>query len=240
MLDVNLAHLLVWYLVFVFSTTCHEYAHALVAYKGGDLTAYEGGQLSLDPTPHIRRSPFGMVIVPLLSFVWYQWMIGWASVPYDPRWGKRHPRWQAMMSAAGPLANFTLAAAAIVSIRVLVGAGVFEVPRSVDFQQLVVAVGDPEGQSITGALAMALSILANLNLLLGIFNLMPFPPLDGAGVVEGAGPTPVAQLYEKLREQPMLPMLGLVVAWYSFGYLASWALDLNIFLALGVRTGWLT
>jgi hypothetical protein len=37
----------------------------------------------------------------------------------------------------------------------------------------------------------------------------------------------------------MLPMLGLLVAWYSFGYLASWALDLNIFLALGVRTGWL-
>ena len=57
---------IVTYIVFVYSTVCHEAAHAWSALKLGDRTAYEGGQVSLDPTPHIMREPFGMVIIPLL------------------------------------------------------------------------------------------------------------------------------------------------------------------------------
>ena len=57
----------VWYVVFLLSTTCHEAAHAWAAKLGGDLTAFHGGQVSLDPIPHIRREPFGMVIFPLLT-----------------------------------------------------------------------------------------------------------------------------------------------------------------------------
>ena len=72
-----------WYVVFVFSVTCHEAAHAFAAMKLGDKTAYHGGQVTLDPTPHVRRSPFGMVVVPILSFLLGGWMIGWASAPYD-------------------------------------------------------------------------------------------------------------------------------------------------------------
>ena len=53
------------YVVFLLSTTCHEASHALVAKWGGDTTALEGGQVSLNPLPHIKREPFGMVIVPL-------------------------------------------------------------------------------------------------------------------------------------------------------------------------------
>src|SRR5471032_1348344 len=68
--------LLVWYLVFLFSTTFHEFAHAFLAYKGGDLTAYETGHVTLDPFPHIRRSQIGMVIVPLISYVQLGWMVG--------------------------------------------------------------------------------------------------------------------------------------------------------------------
>src|ERR1700722_7560645 len=55
------------YVVFLLSTTCHEAAHSLVAKLGGDLTAFAGGQVSLNPIPHIRREPFGMVIMPLLG-----------------------------------------------------------------------------------------------------------------------------------------------------------------------------
>jgi Zn-dependent protease len=230
MLDVNLAHLLVWYLVFVFSTTCHEYAHALAAFKGGDETAYEGGQLSLDPIPHIKRSPFGMVLVPLLTFVAYapaEWMLGWASVPYDPGWGQRHPKRQALMSLAGPATNLLLAALALVAIKVLLGADVFERagPEQLDIQQLVVAKGDPAGTSTLSALAMALSIMVSLNVLLGLFNLIPVPPLDGAGVAEGFGPRSVVRVYEKFREYPMLGLLGLVVAWRYFHYVGVPALN---------------
>jgi hypothetical protein len=57
---------LIYYVVFLFSTTVHEAAHAWAAKLGGDLTAYHGGQVSLDPRPHIQREPFGMVILPLI------------------------------------------------------------------------------------------------------------------------------------------------------------------------------
>jgi hypothetical protein len=53
---------LIRYLIFLFSTTCHEASHALAAKLGGDLTAFHGGQVSLSPLPHLRREPFGMVL----------------------------------------------------------------------------------------------------------------------------------------------------------------------------------
>ena len=75
---------LIWYVVFLFSTTCHEASHSLAAKWGGDLTAFRGGQVTLNPLPHMKREPFGMLVVPLLSFLLGDWMIGWASAPYDP------------------------------------------------------------------------------------------------------------------------------------------------------------
>src|SRR6266481_10012309 len=59
----------IWYIVFLFSTTCHEASHALAAKMGGDLTAFEGGQVTLNPIPHIRRSMLGMVVVPIVSYL---------------------------------------------------------------------------------------------------------------------------------------------------------------------------
>jgi len=89
---------ILWYIVFLFSTVCHEGAHALVAKWGGDLTAFHGGQVSLNPWPHIRREPFGMVVFPILTYVMGGWMMGWASAPYDPAWERRHPRRAAWMA----------------------------------------------------------------------------------------------------------------------------------------------
>src|SRR6266403_1728986 len=74
-----LAYGFVWYVAFLFSTTCHEAAHALVAKLGGDETAASGGQVSLNPVPHIQREPWGMVVIPILSFIFTRGMIGRAS-----------------------------------------------------------------------------------------------------------------------------------------------------------------
>ena len=74
----------IWYVVFLFSTTCHEAAHALAAKIGGDETAFLGGQVTLNPVPHIQREPWGMVIIPILMLVLTHSVIGWASAPYDP------------------------------------------------------------------------------------------------------------------------------------------------------------
>jgi Zn-dependent protease len=156
------------YAVFLFSTTCHEAAHALAAKIGGDTTAALGGQVTLNPIPHIRRSPFGMVVIPLLSFFFGGGMIGWASAPYDPLWERRHPRRSAWMALAGPAANFTLMLLAAFLI------------RGGRFLQLFHR--DPVSGS-PSLLFTVLTVTFLMNLLLGTFNLLPVPPLDGSTVI---------------------------------------------------------
>src|SRR5260370_14138762 len=114
-----LAYGFVWYVAFLFSTTCHEAAHALVAKIGGDTTAALGGQVTLNPVPHIQREPWGMVVIPLISFAVSkgQSMFGWASAPYDPLWERRHPHRAALMALAGPATNYTLMLIAAVILR---------------------------------------------------------------------------------------------------------------------------
>lgn len=214
-MKLNLAEILIWYVVFLFSTTCHEAAHSWAALKGGDTTAYEGGQVSLDPFPHIRRSPFGMVLVPLVSLFLNGWAIGWASAPFDRHWASRYPRRQAAMSAAGPGANFLLAGLGILLAHILVAAGVL-VPTGLG---VAAAGGQAGAQSFVGAIAMAVEVLVFLNLILGVFNLIPFPPLDGGGVLEGLFPGTLGPVYTFLYEQPIFGLVGLLVAWQLFGSL---------------------
>jgi Zn-dependent protease len=207
------------YLVFVFSTTFHEFAHAWVAQRAGDETAYLGGHVTLDPSPHIRRSPFGMVLIPIFTYLQAGWMIGWASVPFDPVWGSRHPLRQALMSLAGPAANFVLAGIALVTLRALLGAGVFQIPTSGSH-----LIALPEGMSWSSplaALGFGLSNMFELNVVLGLFNLIPLPPLDGAGVAEGVAPRTLGGVYGRLREVPMIEILGVLAASTLFSQYAS-------------------
>lgn len=218
----DIANLLVWFLVFVFSTTCHEAAHAWVAYKGGDHTAHAGGHVSLDPLPHIKRSPFGMVVVPIVSFLMMGWMVGWASVPLNSEWAKKHPRRAALMALSGPLANLSLALIAFLAIRALVSGGILELPGH--YSGISNFVTPPDGaatNSLLGALARGLSVMLGLNVILGLFNLLPLPPLDGAAVVEGAAPRTGGALYAKLQEIPMFEFLSLLIAWKVFPFIAE-------------------
>src|ERR1700680_2696364 len=154
---------LIWYIVFLFSTTCHEGAHSLVAHLGGDSTAFLSGQVTLNPLPHIRREPVGMVAVPILSYIFAHWMMGWASAPYDPAWQQRYPRRAAWMALAGPAANFTLVVLFAIAIRVGMHFGIFGVPDAVDFTHIT----EPLVPGVAGFAATFLSIVFLLNLLLG-------------------------------------------------------------------------
>jgi Zn-dependent protease len=201
-----------WYVVFLLSTTCHEAAHALAAKLGGDLTAFHGGQVSLDPIPHIRREPFGMVVFPILSYLIGGWMMGWASAPYDPNWAERHPRRAAWMSLAGPGANFTLTILAAIGIHVGIWMGVFSHPDSASFTKIV----EPVKPGAEGA-AVLLSVLFSLNLLLGTFNLLPVPPLDGFGAVGVFLNEGTARKFQALGSQiRAYSMIGLLLAWRIF------------------------
>ena len=81
-----------WYAVFLIAITCHEAAHAWAAKLLGDPTAYYAGQVTLNPGPHIAREPIGTIAMPLISYLWSGFMLGWASAPYDPYWGTQYPR----------------------------------------------------------------------------------------------------------------------------------------------------
>ena len=205
----------IWYIVFLFSTTCHEGAHALVAKLGGDTTAFSGGQVTLNPIPHIRREPFGLVVVPIISYFVAHWMIGWASAPYDPLWQQRYPRRAAWMALAGPAANFTLMILAGIAIRVGMSLGYFSMPESANFTRVTQAA-IPGFSGFAGFAATFLSILFLLNLLLGTFNLLPVPPLDGnTGVTLFMGEGTALRFLNWSRTQGF-GMIGLLIAWYAY------------------------
>ncbi len=205
----DLATGLKWYLAFLFSTTVHEAAHAWTAYRLGDDTAHRGGQVTLDPTPHIRRAPVGMVVVPLLSYFLGGWMIGWASAPYDPQWAARYPRRAGWMALAGPAANLLLLLAAALLIRLGLAAQVFTAPDAISFSHLV----DPAAPGLYLFFAGMLGIFFSLNLLLCVFNLLPLPPLDGSALFMLFLPSAWADKVQALRRHPGLNFLGLYLSW---------------------------
>lgn len=206
---------IVWYIVFVFSVVCHEYAHAIVAYRFGDDTAVHHGLTTLNPLPHIQRSPLGMVIVPLLSFVGAGWMIGWASTPYDPYWAHRYPKQAALMGLAGPAANLILVIVAGILIHIGIAAGIFFPPDSINFTTVVEANAD----GLQKALAILVSILFTLNLLLLVFNLIPLPPLDGTAWMEFVLKGEALQKYRRLMAHPTVRIFGIFIAWNVIGFI---------------------
>lgn len=217
---------LLWYVAFIFSTTCHEAAHAFAAYKMGDSTAYEGGQVSLDPIPHIKREPFGMILVPIILFVSSGWLMGWASTPFDPAWAHKHPKRSSLMALAGPLANLSLLLIAAGLIHLGIFSGVFHAPEQINFSHVVTSY---QPGLMSGA-AMLLSVLFTLNLILFAFNLIPLPPLDGSSVLGLFMDDDQARNLAIKMKTPMFSMAGLLVAWYLFpmvfSYIHLFALNL--------------
>lgn len=210
-----LAHAFIWYVAFLFSTTCHEASHALVAKLGGDETAASGGQVSLNPMPHIQREPWGMVVIPILSFLFTRSMIGWASAPFDPHWERRYPRRAALMALAGPAANYTLMLLAAAGLRIARATG---------------HLGIDPGTGRTDLLTTTLLVFFFLNLLLGTFNLLPVPPLDGsAGIMLFMSENRAQRYLDWLRgnSYAMVGLLvGLLVFRYFYGPVEQFATDL--------------
>ena len=205
------------YVVLLVSLVVHEAAHAVTALWGGDRTAYFGGQVTLNPIPHIQREPFGTVLLPvgLLVMSGGTMTMGYAHAPIDPIWAYHNPRKAAFMSAAGPLSNFVLVLLAVLVLKCLVLAGWVEVTRGNSFYEIF----RPTDLSTTGPLKAVCKICATfiyLNLLLGILNLIPIPPLDGAGVVGGLFPRSAGQFYDRLRGQPMFGLMGMIAVFFLF------------------------
>jgi len=193
----------IWYVVFLFSTTCHEAAHALAAKLQGDDTAAKGGQVTLNPVPHIRREPYGMVVFPIISVLISggNYLFGWASAPFDPDWQWRHPRRSAIMAIAGPATNFTLMFLAVAGLRLGLSFEIFQ------------------GQSWGPFVVHVLLIFFSLNLLLGIFNLVPVPPLDGSSAIMVFMSDSTARRYLGKVQSGNIGLIGLAITMIGFRYI---------------------
>jgi len=198
-----------WYVAFLLAVTCHEAAHAWVAWLGGDSTAYVGGQVTLNPLPHIRREPFGTVLAPLVSYLLMGWTMGWASAPFDPSWEDRYPRRAALMALAGPLANLALAALAFAVLKGGQLGGWWTQP---DARSARMMLTDTAPDWASGVVEFS-SICLLINCVLFLFNLFPVPPLDGGSVIAGFGEW--GQAYRDMM-RTSFSFMGVVLAWVLF------------------------
>jgi len=211
-IDYDLGIGILWYFAFLLSVVMHEASHAFVAMKLGDRTAYEGGQVTLDPLPHIKREPIGTVAVPLFTFLTAGWMIGWASAPYDRQWARTYPQRSAWMALAGPASNLAMVLLCALLIRLGMIFDLFYAPESITFSRITASYhdGTPAG------LATLLSILFSLNLILFVFNLLPIPPLDGSGAIPLLLSRKNSHRYMDFLENTPMLYLGLFLAWKVF------------------------
>jgi Zn-dependent protease len=218
---------IVWYIVFLFSVIFHEAAHAWAAKKGGDLTAYLGGQVSLDPIPHIKREPFGMVILPIISLFLIGFPFGFASAPYDVDWANRNHKKAAWMALAGPAANLILFFIALILIKVGLSLDYFEIPREIRYFHLVDPVGDNQ---VIRNVSMFFSIFYSMNLLLAILNMFPLPPFDGSQMISFLLSQSQARRYREFITQPIFGIIGMIIVWKLFGPVFDMSFNLLLFV----------
>ena len=167
----------------IFAITLHETAHGYAAWALGDETARRMGRLSLNPLRHVDRVgtllvPGALVLMQLLTLGHVGFMFGWAKpVPVDPSGFPNPRRGMALVAAAGPLANAVLAWLGALGLHAVVGL--------------------PGAAAEYGETMLEAFILVNL--VLGLFNLLPIPPLDGGRIAVGVLPLPLARAWARLE-----------------------------------------
>ena len=190
----------------VLAVCFHEAAHGWVANRNGDPTAKLAGRITLNPIPHIDL--FGTILFPAILLITNApILIGWAKpVPVNPR-NFRNPRrgfWQ--VSISGPGSNLLLAMIAAIALKVWT---VLD-PGLHDYLYGYL-LGDGGARGVSVALPLALFLLQSvyINVVLGVFNCFPIPPLDGGHFLMGVLPPRQAMALARLEPYGMFIILGL-------------------------------
>lgn len=180
----NIAGLLISFGLLIIAMTVHEFAHGWVANKLGDPTAKYSGRLTLNPLAHI--DPLGTIILPLALFIATsgRFVFGAAKPVPINYWSLKNPKRDIILvGAAGPLANFVLAFILSLLWRVL--------PLSTIWDFI-------------------LKNLIFINVILGVFNLLPIPPLDGSRILMGLLPASLADKYSRLEPYGFIIIIVLI------------------------------
>lgn len=202
-------NLLGFFILFGFlmiAMSVHEFSHGWVAYKLGDTTAKSAGRLTLNPLAHI--DPIGTVLLPIFLFIATrgQFVFGAAKPVPINYMALRNPKKDIIwIGLAGPSANFLFAVLLSLIIKVIY-------PLSL--------------------LSLILKQLAFINIILGVFNLIPIPPLDGSRIVMGLLPNNLARSYSSL--EPFGFMIILLLIAFGFFNLAVWPIVRLIMIFLGL------
>jgi Zn-dependent protease len=213
----------------VFAMVAHEYAHAAIALREGDDTAYLLGRVTLNPLPHI--DPFMSVLLPAL--IWFStngaYSFGGAKpVPVNSRKFRNYVRGDLLVSAAGVVTNLLLA---------IVCSGIFVLVG-------LVSGWLPQAAGVLDTVQRMLVYGMWLNLLLCFFNLIPVPPLDGSHLLYHALPPRMGNWYRGLQRFGYLPVFALIFLFRPvMGFLLAPAVKgmrvlLQIILPFSVGDGW--
>lgn len=176
----------------VMSVVVHEVSHGYVADILGDPTARFSGRLTLNPLKHL--DPIGSFLIPVLSYFSAGFLFGWAKpVPYNP-YNLKNQRWgELMVAAAGPLSNFLIA--------IVFG--------------LIIRFSSELGINSVAFLSLSASIVF-LNIILGVFNLVPVPPLDGSKVLFSLLPMRLSYIQENLERYWPIALVVFVLFLWQF------------------------
>ena len=207
-------------IVFLLAISVHESAHAWMANRLGDPTARMLGRVSLNPIRHI--DPVGTILLPAIALYKGYPVLGWAKpTPVNPRNFKNLIRDDILTSVAGPISNFLLASVALFALALVK----FASPLG---EQIV--FGIPQGVLDTGTNSVLLPVclllyeLMVINVVLGVFNLIPVPPLDGSHVLRHFLPSAALRIYDTIG---IFALMALI-------YLAPGMLGKIIYPVLGI------
>ena len=212
-------NLVIYMVVLLFAISAHEAAHAWMSYKFGDDTARLLGRITLNPVAH--TDPIGTLLIPIVSFVVGN-MGGLGRIPLIG-WGKPTPvnplRWRnkdlanIMVSAAGIMANLLIAICAFTIIKLVI------MTRSYD------SIPD----SLKEPVSLFLQYLLTMNVSLAVFNLLPFPPLDGSKILETFLPPSMQPVLRTLEQYGYLILMLLIYIGF-FNAIISPVMDFVFYL----------
>lgn len=196
------AHLVIYMVVLLLAISAHEAGHAWMSYKFGDDTAFQLGRVTLNPVKH--TDPVGTLLIPIVAFLFGAMggalgripLLGWGKpTPVNPRKWTNYKTANVMVSIAGVLANLILLIIGIVAAKIMMSQG---------FQ-----IQEFFGKS-TNPLAMFVGNLMFLNLSLFVFNLLPFPPLDGSKILGTFLPASFQPALDVLEQYGFLILMALI------------------------------